>query len=226
MKKLLTVLLVISLIGISAGVVFAHGPHRRMGSGEYRARYNEDDGYRNANQRIDLSQDQLDEIADLRDEFYNQTEDLRSELRTLNRELRDLEFRQASYDKIEEVEAEMEELLTDLDEKRAAHQKDVEAVLTEEQLSIIEENGYQAGERYNQGFNNDYNYGHHNGFNSRSKFSDRRDSYRGFNSFGPHRGFGMMGMMGMMGRGFNRGHHGFQGDRYRSGSGFGPGWCH
>lgn len=224
MKKLLTILLVISLLGISAGIVFAHGPHHQIDRGHYRNRYDQGEAYRNDYQRIELSQDQLDQIADLREEFYNQTEDLRSELRTLNRELRDLEFRQASYDKIEEVEAEMEDLLVQLDEKRSAHQKDIEAVLTEKQLSLIEENYYQSGKRFNQDFKDDFNYRHQNGFNRHPQFSDRRDSFsgRGFSSFGHHRGFGMMGM----GRGFYRGHHGYQRDGYGSGFGFGPGWCH
>lgn len=234
MKKVLTTLLVIFLIGgIFAGGVLAQGPNHHMNRGPYRSGYDNQRDYRDGYQRIDLSEEQLNEIADLREEFYNESEGLRAELRSLNRELMDLEFRRASYEEIDKVEAEIDDVLSELDDKRLAHQKNIESVLTEEQLNIVEENRYQAEERYNNRYDGRFdsrnNYGHHGA--GRRDWGDRRNSYDRYDDYGYRYGHGMMGMMGMMGRGRGMMGRGFPGSNYgygghHRGRGFGPGWCY
>ena len=218
MKKILTALMVLSFVGILfACAVFAHGPQSNMmGGTNNQPRYNSDEReYGVGYNRVELSEEQIDEIADLRNEFYNETEELRDQLRNLNRELRDLEFRGASNAEIGEVEDRIEEVLFQMDEKRTANQEKMESILTEEQLNLIEENRINSDNRFQGRFNNDFGPG------SRRNYD--RDKYSRFNS-----GFGH----GMMGRGFSGSRNGNFGYGMMNRSynnrdfGYGPGWCH
>lgn len=167
MKKLLSILLVLAfVVTVFTGGIFAHGPQSKMGSSANQPRFNEDSrefgiGYN----RIELSEEQINEIADLRNEFYNETEELRDQLRDLNYELRELEFRGASNAEIGEVEDKIEEVLVQMDEKRVSNQEKIESVLTEDQLALIEENRLNYEDR-SRGFrgsragtNRDFGYG-------------------------------------------------------------------
>lgn len=215
MKKLLTGLLILMLVGtVFTGAVFAYGSHSKMGKSNGHYNYNGDDsGYGNGYLRVELSQEQIDQIADLRNDFYNETEELRDQFRDLKRELRDLEFRGASNAEIGEIEDKIETVLIKMDEKRLENQEKIKSVMNEEQLKIIEENrlnyeeGFQGRFNDNFGPKSDDNYGN-------------RDRHSMFNS-----GFGH----GMM-RGFFSGsrHHGFNGRRNFEDRnlGYGPGWCH
>ena len=218
MKKLLTSFLVmIFVLTVFSGGVFAQGPNSHMGSTNNQSGYNSDRReYNTGYNRIELSEEQINEIADLREEFYNETEELREQFRDLNRELRDLEFRGASNAEIGEVEDRIEEVLIELDEKRISNQEKIESVLTEEQLNLADENRFNAQERYEEGFNND--------FRNRSQRSYSRDGYSRFDNYFGH---------GMMGRGFSgRRYDGFRGGRsynnrdFGYGPSYGPGWCH
>lgn len=208
MKKYLTVLLVMAFVVTAfAGLTFAHGPQAK-GSGQAQARYNSADrdfglGYRS----IELSEEQITEIADLREEFYTDTEELRDQLRDLNREIRDLEFRGASNAEIGEVEDQLEEVRAQMDEKRTANQEKIESVLTEEQLALMEENRLNYEERYQMRFNN--------------QISPQFGPMGGRGSFSPRGGYSRFDddFYGMMGRNFNQ-------NRSGRAYGFGPGWCH
>lgn len=217
MKKLLTALLVMVVLGtVFTGVVFAHGSQSKMGSAaNNQPRYNSGERSYGVNyNRIDLSEEQINEIADLREEFYNETEELRDQLRDLNHEIRDLEFRGASNAEIGQVEDQIEEVLVQLDEKRTANQEKMESVLTEEQLNLIEENRLNNEDRFQGRSNNDFGPGAQRNYG--------RDGYSRFNF-----GFGH----GMMGRGFSGSRDqygsGMMGRNYQSRAfGYGPGWCH
>ena len=218
MKKLLTGLMVMAFVVVLfTGGVFAQGAQSKMGAAANQGRYNMSDrdfgvGYN----RVELSEEQINEIADLREEFYNETEELRDQLRDLNREIRDLEFRGASNADIGAVEDQIEEVLVQLDQKRTANQQKLESVLTEEQLNLIEENRLNYEDRFQGRFNNDFGPG--------SQRSYGRSGYQRFNS-----GFGHG--HGMMGRGFSGSRDqygsGMMGRNYQSRDfGYGPGWCH
>ncbi|MFN2341082.1 MAG: Spy/CpxP family protein refolding chaperone [Halanaerobium sp.] len=205
MKKILTVLLVMAfVVTLFTAGVFAQGPQSKMGAANNQPRYNMSDrdfgvGYN----RVELSEDQINEIADSREEFYNETEELRDQLRDLNREIRDLEFRGASNAEIGEVEDRIEAVLVQLDEKRITNQQKMESVLTEEQLNLIEENRLNSEERFQGRFNNE--------FGSRSQKSGSRGYSRTDDDFDRD----------MMGRGFS-------GSRDENNRDFGhsPGWRH
>ncbi|MGM0549005.1 MAG: Spy/CpxP family protein refolding chaperone [Bacillota bacterium] len=203
MKKVLTSLFVITLIAaVFTGTIFAHNSQRQMRD------YNENHHYNSETRdynRIELNQEQLNQIADLRDDFYNQTEKLQAQIRDLKYELRNLEFRGASNKEIGEIEDQLEELLVEMDQKRAEHQQKIESVLTDEQLDLLAENRSQYQENYQRRFKDDYN-----------RSTDNRMFLGHHNGFGPD-------MMGMMGWGFSGNRNG---NRYHQGYGSGPGWCH
>lgn len=206
MKKLLTSLFVITLIAaVFTGTIFAHNSQRKMRDYDENHHYNSES--RNYN-RIDLSQEQINQIADLREDFYNQTETLQKQIRDLKYELSNLEFRGASNREIGQIEDELEELLAEMDEKRIEHQQKMESVLTDEQLDLLAENRDQYQENYERRFDQDYNRG-----NANHMF------------LGHHNSFGS-GMMGMMGWGFSGRDNNPSGRSYNQNYGYGPGWCH
>lgn len=177
MKKLLTALLVMAfLVTAFAGISFAQGQQSKMGAANNQPRYNAaEDGINGVGyNRIELNEEQINQIADLREEFYNENEELRDQLRDLNRELRDLEFRGASNEEIGAVEDKIEVILVQMDEKRAANQEKMEAVLTEEQLALAEENRQNFEGRFQGRFNND--------FGPRSSRNSSRNGNDGFRS--------------------------------------------
>jgi len=216
MKKVLVSLLVMAfVVTVFTGGIFAQGPQSKMGAANNQNRYNMSDrdfgvGYN----RIELSEEQINEIADLREEFYNETEKLRDQLRDLNYEIRDLEFRGASNAEIGQVEDQIEEILVQMDEKRITNQEKMESVLTEEQLNLIEENRLNSEERFQGRFNSD--------FGPRSQSTGRNGYSMFYNNFGH----------GMMGRGFsdsrdNNLGYGMMGRGYNNQAfGYGSGWCH
>lgn len=216
MKKLLIIFLVMAfVVTVFAGGVFAHGSQSKMGAANNQPRYNmRDRDFEVGYNRVELSEEQINEIADLRNEFYNETEELRDQLRDLNRELRDLEFRGASNAEIGEVEDRLEGVLTQMDEKRIANQEKMESVLTEEQLNLIEENRLNNEERFQGRFNSD--------FGPRSQRTGRNGYSRFDDDFG----------RGMMGKGFSGSRddnfgYGMMGRSYNNRDfGYGAGWCH
>lgn len=214
MKKVLAAFLLVMVLGtVFTGVVFAQGFNSKMGADNHPGYNMRDRDFGEGYNRIELSQEQINEIADLRTEFYNETEELRDQLRDLNRELRDLEFRGASNAEIGEIEDQMEEVLVKMDEKRISNQKKIEAVLTEEQQNLIEENR-QNYEGYFQGhFNNNFGPESHRNYG--------RDGSSRFNfGFGHH----MMRSFSGSRNGYG---HGMMGRNYQGrDSGYGNGWCH
>ena len=210
MKKLFIILLVMTFaVTAFTAVGLAQGPQGQMGAKG--ARYDADSrSYKDNYNRIELNEEQVNEIADLREEFYNETEDLRDQLRDLNRELRDLEFRGANYAEIGEVKDKIEDVLSQFEQKRVAHQEKIESVMTEEQLQRIEENRSNYEERFQGSYKND--------FGPRS--DKRRNSFsnRGFRHHNGNSGYGMMGR-------FNY-NFSYSPNRSNRSFGHGAGWCY
>lgn len=165
MKKTLTVLLIMGFIAVSfAGFSFAQGPGMNSDGRNYNSKAKSTGvGYN----LVELTDSQTEKISDFRDKFYNDTEDLRDELRSLNREIRDLEFRGASNAEIGEVEDKQEEVLNEMGEKRIEHQENLESILTDSQLETIEEKRFDG-----QGQSN--NSGKTNGRGSRNNRSNNK----------------------------------------------------
>jgi len=171
MKKLVLTLLVTALlVSLGAGAIMAQGPQAGKGMGAAGNQINNFSQNRSQGMglfQVELSDSQIDEIADLRDDFYNSTSDLRDERRDLNREIRDLEFRGASNAEIGEVEDKLEEIDAEFEVKREEHIAEMESILTDEQLESIEE--FQS--EYSRGLDNGFVRGARN--NSTNNKSDR-----------------------------------------------------
>ena len=156
MKKLVLTLLVTALlVGLGAGVTMAQGPQAARGMGSAGRQMNSFSQNRSQGMglfQVELSDSQIDEAADLREDFYNSTSELRDERRDLNREIRDLEFRGASNAEIGEVEDKLEEIDAEFEVKREEHIAEMELILTDEQLENIEEFQSEYGRRLDDGF--------------------------------------------------------------------------
>jgi len=156
MKKLVLTLLVTALlVSLGAGAIMAQGPQAGKGMGAAGNQINNFSQNRSQGMglfQVELSDSQIDEIADLRDDFYNSTSDLRDERRDLNREIRDLEFRGASNAEIGEVEDKLEEIDAEFEVKREEHIAEMESILTDEQLESIEEFQSEYGRGLDDGF--------------------------------------------------------------------------
>jgi len=156
MKKLVLTLLVTALlVGLGAEATMAQGPQAGQGMGSAGRQVNNFSQNRSQGMglfQVELSDSQIDEAADLRDDFYNSTSDLRDERRDLNREIRDLEFRGASNAEIGEVEDKLEEIDAEFEVKREEHIAEMELILTDEQLENIEEFQSEYGRRLDDGF--------------------------------------------------------------------------
>jgi Spy/CpxP family protein refolding chaperone len=156
MKKLVLTLLVTALlVGLGAGATMAQGPQSSKGMGSAGRQVNSFSQNRSQGiglPQVELSDSQLDEAADLRNNFYNSTSDLRDERRDLNREIRELEFRGASNAEIGELEDKLEEIDADFETKRKEHIAEMESILTDEQLESIEEFQSEYGRRLDDDF--------------------------------------------------------------------------
>ena len=154
-KLLLTLLVTVLLVGLGAGATMAQGPQAGKGIGSAGNQMNNFSQNRSQGMglfQVELSGSQINEIADLRDDFYNSTSDLRDERRDLNREIRDLEFRGASNAEIGEVEDKLEEIDAEFEAKREVHLAEMKSILTDEQLESIEEFQSEYGRRLDDGF--------------------------------------------------------------------------
>jgi len=156
MKKIVLALLVTALlVGLGAGATMAQDPQagQRMGSaGRQMNSFSQNRSQGMGLFQVELSDSQIDEAADLREDFYNSTSELRDERRDLNREIRDLEFRGASNAEIGEIEDKLEEIDVEFEAKREEHIAEMESILTDEQLESIEEFQSEYGRRLDDGF--------------------------------------------------------------------------
>ncbi len=147
MKKIIISTLVLSLIilGIGALNVSAHGNQGGVGQG-----YRFDDSQRpyyqqNEANYLDLEEDQLEEIADFRDEFFDKREDLVEELQDKRYELREAIITDESDDVISKIESEVSDLQNQVTTARTEYLKKIRTVLTEEQINMIIENEDRIG---------------------------------------------------------------------------------
>ena len=153
MKKIIISTLVLSLIILGIGVldVSAHGNQGGAGQG-----YKFDDSQRPYFQQnevnLDLEEEQLEEIADFRDEFFDKREDLVEELQDKRYELREAIITDESEDEISKLESEVSDLQNQVTTARTEYLKNMRSVLTEEQINMIIENEARIGMRSGFGF--------------------------------------------------------------------------
>jgi Spy/CpxP family protein refolding chaperone len=179
MKKIIVTTLVLSLVvlGISAGTVDAHGGFgqgSKFQDNQTRPYYQQDQAL------IDLEEEQLEELTVIREEFFEKREELVNDLQEKRYELRQELFIDESSDRVVELNEEIAELQTMINENRDQYIINMKSVLSDEQIEVLLENeDYRLGVGFGM-YNN-----------------------RQINSFGPHQmgGFGFNQQQS----GFNRG---------------------
>ncbi len=182
MKKIIVTTLVLSLVvlGVSVGTVDAHGGFgqgSRFQDNQTRPYYQQDQAL------IDLEEEQLEELTVIREEFFEKREELVNDLQEKRYELRKELFIDESSDKVIELNEEIAELQTMINENRDEYLINMRNILNDEQIEVLLENEEY---RLNAGF---------------GMYNNRQ-----FNSFGPHHmgGFGFNQQQS----GFNRGMRG------------------
>lgn len=182
MKKIIVTTLVLSLVvlGISAGIVDAHGG---FGQGN-RSQDNQTRPYYQQDQALlELEEEQLEELNTIREEFFEKREELVNDLQEKRYELREELFIDDSSNRVTELNNEIAELQIMINENRTQYLIDMKNILNDEQIEVLLENEEY---RINSGF---------------GMYNNRQS-----NSFGPHHmgGFGFNQQQ----TGFNRGMRG------------------
>lgn len=134
-KKLLAIATALVLILGIAGAAFA-----ATATGTSSATANNQ--WRSPLQDLNLTDDQLSKLRELRTEFFNKTQEIRSELQKKMFELSNLYLsNNPDQSQIEAKRAEIEKLQNQLNEMRKESSQELSSILTKEQLAQI------AGER-------------------------------------------------------------------------------
>lgn len=142
MKKIITGILVMTfLITAFVGMTYAQRPMGRTNFDQRQSSMHLDQrGFGMSFEQIDLSESQIDRMAELREDFYNDSSQLREELRALNWEIRDLRLKNASNTEIGAVQDEIEIIVSELNLMRTELQERMQNLLTDEQLAQVESN--------------------------------------------------------------------------------------
>lgn len=163
MRKLIVYTLVFSLVILGVGVYSAGafqgkgGPGNRIDD-EQRPYFQQEEV--NA---IDLNEEQIDEVEELKEEFFDNKGDLIEELQDKRLLLREAILEEEDGT-VTELEDEISELRTEIDEARTDYLNSLKSILTEEQIEMISENDYRMA-LGNMGFNYNNRPASKNGYN-------------------------------------------------------------
>ncbi|GAB6100562.1 hypothetical protein JCM16358_24410 [Halanaerocella petrolearia] len=140
MKKIVSLGLILVLLVAGSALVLAHGGgFGNQGSVGRGYRYDQD----YYQYQLNLSDDQLNQIEELRDEYYHQAEDIMDQLRDKNYELHELYFEQnASRDKVVGLQEEVNGLRNKLIKLRTNFYWKLRNVLTDDQLEQFADYGF------------------------------------------------------------------------------------
>ena len=157
MKKIVSLVLVLSLVLGASAVVFAYGNHSR-GDSRYREERRRDDFRRDREsmgERLNLSEAQLEKLDDLRDKYFDQQEDLRDQLADKKEEARDMYIDQdGTESEIMSLHQEIDGLQNELSKLRVEYRLEMRKILTAEQLEEFGEFGRlgRRGFRQHRGY--------------------------------------------------------------------------
>ncbi len=155
MKKIITVLMVMTLIFAGVSVVGAArgGFYGRGGMGPgYSMGYGA--GYSGNQNHLDLSDEQQEKLQEINENFFAKRDELREQLWDTNQKLKELVYSDTSAEEVDNLRNQINSLQTEMNNLRFSHNDEIKAVLTEEQLTKFEE--YFNG---NPGQNNSQSYG-------------------------------------------------------------------
>ncbi len=146
MKKMITALLVFSLIVVGVSTVSSayngYGNTKGRPFADSQREYN----YRQ-NNPLDLTEEQLEKMDTLHNDFFAERDETRENLWEANSQLRELQLNNAGEQEIAELRNKINNLQTELNNLRFNHQENIKNMLTEEQIEELKE------------FHDDYGYG-------------------------------------------------------------------
>ncbi|MCF8009406.1 MAG: Spy/CpxP family protein refolding chaperone [Halanaerobiales bacterium] len=186
MKKIIVSTLILSLVVLGVGnyVVDAFGGPGggfRFDNDIQRPYYNQTQTQTNS--VLELSEEQLDQIYEMREEFFTNRVEITEMLQEKRFELRDEILKNESSEKISELEEEIAVLQEKINQTREDYLTQIREILTEEQINILVES--ESGFALNYGVNNFAN--QNLNYNRMQYGGSRFDSYQS-RSFGGMRG--------------------------------------
>lgn len=153
MKKLIVTTMILSLIVLGTGNFLVEAQMGPKVAGQGYRMHNTQSPYDQQNDFnvLNLEEEQLDQIEDLRDDFFDQREEVIEELSEKRLSLREAILEGLTEQEIADLETELAELQNQLTELRTEHLKNMRNVLDEEQINMLLENEYRIGLRSNFG---------------------------------------------------------------------------
>lgn len=134
MKKLFSLVLVLSLVLGGSALVFAYSGPQRGYRGEGRNNQVPQDRM-TWEERLDLSDEQAEKIEELRDDHFDKQDELRDDLFDKREELRDMYFdSEAKQDELLSLQEEVNQLQAKLADTRMEHRLEMRSILSDEQL--------------------------------------------------------------------------------------------
>lgn len=149
MKKLIVTTMILSLIVLGTGTFLVEAQMGPGGAGQGYRMHNTPNLYYQQNNFnvLNLEEEQLDQIEDLRDDFFDQREEVIDKLSEKRLSLREAILKGLTEQEIANLETEVGKLQNHLTELRTEHLKNMRNVLNEEQINILLENEYRIGLR-------------------------------------------------------------------------------
>lgn len=146
MKKVISYVLVLGLLvaGFSMTTSAFGGSHHERGFNQNRQVSAKVGTNYNANP-LELTEEQLDELGDIRDDFFDKREDKREELQETNFDLRELLLNDGSDEKVASHRTKLNNLQSDINNLRINYWKDVKNVLNEEQIAEMNKLQEESG---------------------------------------------------------------------------------
>lgn len=147
MKKLVSLVLAVSLLLGGSALAFAYPGHGQKAGGqqEYRTEERNNQFQQNrmtGQERLELSEEQVEQLEELRAEYFDKQDELRDDLEDKREELREMYFDSAVDEgKIISLQQQVNQLQAELADLRLEHRLALRNVLSAEQLEDCEELG-------------------------------------------------------------------------------------
>ncbi|MFO7819156.1 MAG: periplasmic heavy metal sensor [Halanaerobacter sp.] len=134
MKKLVSLVLVLSLVLGGSALVFAYSGPQKGNRGQGRNNQAQQNRMTGA-ERLDLSDEQIEKMEELRDEHFEKQDELRDDVFDKREELREMYFdSEANKDEIVSLQEEVNQLQAKLADARMEHRLGMRDILSDEQL--------------------------------------------------------------------------------------------
>ena len=150
MKKIVSLVLVLSLVLGGSALVFAYSGPQKGNRGQGRNNQVQQNRMTGA-ERLDLSEEQVEEMEELRDEHFDKQDELRDDLFDKREELREMYFdSEVNKDELLSLQEEINQLQAKLADSRMEHRLEMRNILSDEQWEECADLGgfaYQGGQR-------------------------------------------------------------------------------